>query len=72
MVSQRALTALSLEVPDKFLDVLAALYHASFVERKQISKPDEFMPIFESVIGNEAAAKILAKASFLDRAGKGS
>ena len=41
------------------------------MERKQIAKPDEFMPIFEDVIGNEAAAEILAKVCFVGQGGNG-
>ena len=49
--------------PEKTADVIAALYHAFFVELKPISKADDFMPIVESVLGKETAAKTLERVS---------
>ncbi|MCJ1247450.1 hypothetical protein MMC30_004664 [Trapelia coarctata] len=59
LAPQRFVAAVSLVAPEKIEDVIAALYHAFFVELRPISKPDDFMPIVEPVLGKETAAKAL-------------
>lgn len=55
---------MSLVAPEKIGDVIAPLYHALFVENKQISTPGEFIPIVEPVLGKETAAQALEKVNF--------
>lgn len=56
---------MSLVAPEKLEAVIAALYHAFMVERKQISRPGDFMPTVETVLGKETAAAVLEKVDFL-------
>ena len=51
---------MSLVAPEKLGDVIAALYHAFFVDLKPISKPEDFLPIVETVLGKEMAGQALA------------
>jgi 2-hydroxychromene-2-carboxylate isomerase len=57
---QRGLTALNMERPDKLADTLSALYHAFWVERQAIEKPEVAIPCFAKALGTtEAKAKAL-------------
>jgi 2-hydroxychromene-2-carboxylate isomerase len=58
--TQRALTALNMERPDKLADALSALYHAFWIERQPIQKPEAAIPAFAKALGiTEAEAKAL-------------
>ena len=49
--------------PDKLVDTLAAIYHASFAERKEIHSPEGLMPILDKIYGKEETKEILTKVS---------
>ncbi|MCJ1282035.1 hypothetical protein MMC26_001358 [Xylographa opegraphella] len=57
----RALTALSIIAPERVGDVLAALYHASFVSQQRVATPEEFLPIFSKVLMNNTAEAVAAQ-----------
>lgn len=59
--AQRVLTALSLLAPEKLADVIAALWHMSFVEGKQIHKVEHMEPVIASLVGETLARDILDK-----------
>lgn len=59
---QRALTALTIQHPDKLSAALSSLYQAFWVERQPIQKPEVFVPILSSVLGEETA-RAVAEAS---------
>jgi 2-hydroxychromene-2-carboxylate isomerase len=63
LVTQRALTALNMKSPEKFQNVLAALYHALWVENKPINKPEVVIPIMAQVlkISEDEAKALFAK-----------
>jgi len=57
---QRALTALHMEQPDKVAPTLEALYHAFWVERQPMPKPEVAIPCFAKGMGcSESDAKAL-------------
>lgn len=58
---QRALTVVALRHPESLADTLAAIYHASFAEQKEVHTPESLMPIFEKIFGEEGTKEILAK-----------
>ncbi|MCJ1366304.1 hypothetical protein MMC16_005432 [Acarospora aff. strigata] len=60
---QRALCALTLVAPEKLSDTLSALYHAFWVERKAVQKPEELKPILEKTLGDNLAREILGKST---------
>ncbi|MCJ1227559.1 hypothetical protein MMC12_004215 [Toensbergia leucococca] len=60
---QRALCAMTIACPGRIPDAFAALYHASFVERKPIHNAELFMPILEKFLGKEVAEEVLAKST---------
>lgn len=59
--TQRALCALSMSNPSKLPDAFAALYHAFWVERVAIGKPEVFGPILAKVLGESAAKGVMEK-----------
>ena len=59
--TQRALCAVSMLAPQKLIEVITALYHAFWVERKQIGKVDVFGPVLEAVLGKDSGGEILQK-----------
>lgn len=58
---QRALCMITLLAPKFLPDILAALYHDFFVERKAIQKFENFLPILKRILGEEVAQEVLAK-----------
>lgn len=60
---QRALTVVALRHPESLADTLAAIYHASFAEQKEVHTPESLMPIFEKIFGEEGTKEILAKST---------
>ena len=59
--AQRVLAALSLVAPEKLADVLAALWHMSFVEGKPIHKAEHVEPVLASLIGEALTKDVLDK-----------
>lgn len=51
---QRALTALSTEKPEVFEDVLAAMFHAHWVEGQPMQKPEVAAACFAKALGGSA------------------
>ncbi|KIW03215.1 hypothetical protein, variant [Verruconis gallopava] len=45
LATQRALTALNMQMPERFPDALAAFYHALWCDRQPIHKPEVAIPI---------------------------
>ena len=41
--------------------MFAAIYYASFAERKEVHTPESLMPVLENILGEEATKEILAK-----------
>ncbi|OAP60576.1 hypothetical protein AYL99_05578 [Fonsecaea erecta] len=60
---QRVLVACSLECPSRYPDVLNALYHAFWVEKKGVQLPQVHEPIVARVVGDKLAAKIIVKST---------
>ncbi|OAL26615.1 hypothetical protein AYO20_10039 [Fonsecaea nubica] len=60
---QRALVACSLECPNRYPDVLGAVYHAFWCEKKGVQLPDVHAPIITQVVGKDVAAKILNRST---------
>ena len=59
--AQRVLTALSLVAQEKLADVIAVLWHMSFVEGKQIHKAEHIEPVIASLVGETLARDVLDK-----------
>ncbi|BDD58571.1 hypothetical protein MAP00_003838 [Monascus purpureus] len=65
LATQRALCAISLKWPDKFIPVTDALYHSFWVEgNAKIGQPEGFLPVLERVLGKDGAEEVF-KASTL-------
>ena len=47
--------------PERLAEALAAIYHASFVEQKEVHTPETVMPIFEKIFGDKETKEIMAK-----------
>ena len=60
---QRALTAVTILHPERLADALAAIYHASFAEQKEVHTPESLMPILQKIFGEEGTREILTKVS---------
>jgi 2-hydroxychromene-2-carboxylate isomerase len=60
---QRVLTACSLECPERYPDLLAALYRAFWVDKKGVQLPGVYEPIVVSVLGEEAASSVIERVS---------
>jgi len=58
---QRALTAVSLMHPEKTEETIAALYHESFAERRDIHTLETLGPIFVKIFGDSEAKEILMR-----------
>jgi 2-hydroxychromene-2-carboxylate isomerase len=60
---QRALCALQMERPDVLPDALAVLYHALWVEHRQINKPEISISLLTQVLkgSQETAKELLVK-----------
>lgn len=58
---QRALTVVAMLYPEKLADTLAAIYHASFAEHKEIHTLESLTHIFEKIYGKEGTKEILTK-----------
>ena len=57
----RALCAVNVLAPEKLSDVIAALFHISFAERKPIDKPNDFLPVIAGVLGEKGAKDVAEK-----------
>lgn len=60
---QRVLTACSLECPERYPNLLAALYHAFWVDKKGVQLPGVYEPIVMSVLGREVAGRVVERVS---------
>ena len=58
---QRAITACTLECPDKVGNVLDALFHAFWVEKKGCQLAEVYEPILKPVLGESLACKVIAR-----------
>ena len=47
--------------PERLGDALAAIYHASFAELKEVHTPDRLVPILAKLFGEEGTKEILIK-----------
>ena len=47
--------------PERLAEALAAIYHASFAQQKEVDTPETVMPIFEKIFGDKEAKEIMAK-----------
>ncbi|KAK2827809.1 hypothetical protein FQN49_007324 [Arthroderma sp. PD_2] len=61
---QRALCVIAEDHPEKLAGCIDALYHSLWVKSDSaVGKPEGYMPVLESVIGKDAAAKVAEKAT---------
>jgi hypothetical protein len=60
---ERVLAATALESPDRYPEVLGALYHAFWAEKKGVQVPEVHYPILVSVVGEDSAKRILERVS---------
>ncbi|CAF9924376.1 hypothetical protein IMSHALPRED_006169 [Imshaugia aleurites] len=58
---QRVLTSVAILHPERLGDTLAAIYHASFAELKEVHTPDRLVPILAKLFGEEGTKEILIK-----------
>ena len=58
---QRVLTVVAMMYPEKLADTLAAIYHASFAEQKEVHTPESLIPILEEIFGDERTKELLIK-----------
>ena len=61
MQVQRALTAVAILYPERLADTLTAIFHASFVEHKEVHTPESLVPILQKTFGQEETTEILTK-----------
>ncbi|KAK6380745.1 hypothetical protein LTS17_004945 [Exophiala oligosperma] len=61
--AERLLTACSLECPKQYPDIIAALYHAFWVEKKAVQLPEVYEPIAVEFLGEESAKKVINRSS---------
>ena len=54
---------MAVQHPERLAETLAAIYHASFAEQKEVHTPETVMPIFEKIFGNKETKEIMAKVS---------
>ena len=47
--------------PERLADTLAAIYHASFAELKEVHTPEDLRPILETIFGEKETKEILTK-----------
>ena len=59
--AQRVLTVVAVHHPEKLADTLAAIYHASFAELKEVHTPEGLVPILETIFGEMETKEILTK-----------
>lgn len=50
--------------PEKLSDTLAAIYHTSFAELKEVHTPESLMPILAKIFGERESREIVAKVNF--------
>jgi 2-hydroxychromene-2-carboxylate isomerase len=60
---QRALCALSIDRPEKFIEAVAAMYHAMWADSKPIQQPAVAMEVLSGVIGEQSAKKAFERAN---------
>lgn len=64
---QRVMTATSIDHPDRYPEVISALYHAFWAEKKGIQLPEVHYPILASILGEDSATKVLERVSLCRR-----
>lgn len=52
---------MAVHYPERLADTLAAIYHASFAELKEVHTPEGLMPILETIFGEMETKEILTK-----------
>ncbi|KAK5390284.1 hypothetical protein LTR20_002995 [Exophiala xenobiotica] len=60
---QRVLMACSLECPERYPNLLAALYRAFWVDKKGVQLPGVYEPIVVSVLGQEVASRVIERST---------
>ncbi|KAL9067863.1 MAG: hypothetical protein Q9161_006587 [Pseudevernia consocians] len=60
---QRVLTVVAMMYPEKLADTLAAIYHASFAEQKEVHTPESLIPILEEIFGDERTKELLIRST---------
>lgn len=63
--TQRTLCAVEMLCPQRLPEVIATLFHASFVQHKAIHTPEGLLPVIAKILGNSNASEVLAKVGFL-------
>lgn len=53
------MTVVAVRHPERLADTIAAVYHASFAEQKEVHTPENIMPIFEKIFGEVGTKEIL-------------
>lgn len=61
--AQRILTAVSVLHPERLANTIAAIYHASFVEQKEVHTPESLSSILEEILGEGETKEILRMVS---------
>ncbi|KIW99605.1 uncharacterized protein Z518_11018 [Rhinocladiella mackenziei CBS 650.93] len=59
---QRVLVACSHECPERYPDVIGALFHAFWVEKKGVQLPEIYEPIITDILGKEISSRIVEQA----------
>ena len=52
---------MAVHYPERLADILAAIFHASFAEQKEVHTPESFKTIFEKIFGEAETNEILKK-----------
>lgn len=60
---QRAATACSLEYPDQLPDLLSALFHAFWADKKGVQLREVYEPIVVAILGNQPAKRVFEMVS---------
>lgn len=47
--------------PERLAETLAAIYHTSFAERKEVHTLETVMPVFEKIFGDKESREIMEK-----------
>jgi len=63
MKVQRTLVACSRESPERCPDLIGALYHDFWVEKKGVQLPEVYEPIVTNILGRDVASSVIAKSS---------
>ncbi|KAK4949765.1 hypothetical protein LTR10_011607 [Elasticomyces elasticus] len=60
---QRILTACMLESPSRHADLVAALYHAFWAEKKSVQLPEVHAPIVLAVLGQVVGTRVIERSA---------